>query len=99
MRCWFPLGAWQRRLQVLQYIRFAQSMLAQSPCGRREGAMAFSGVNYLAIVIAAAVAWFTGAGWYMALAKPWMAALGITPEQMEAAKRQPGAYLPFVYCF
>ena len=61
--------------------------------------MPFSGINYLAIVIAAVAAWLAGAAWYMALGKPWMAALGITPEQMEAAKKEPGAYLPFLYCF
>jgi Protein of unknown function (DUF1761) len=61
--------------------------------------MTFSGPNYLAIVIAAVAAWLAGAAWYMALAKPWMAALGTTPEQMEARKKEPGAYLPFIYCF
>jgi hypothetical protein len=61
--------------------------------------MTFAGLNYLAIVIAAVVAWLAGAGWYMALGKSWMAALGVTAEQMEAAKREPGAWLPFVYAF
>jgi hypothetical protein len=59
----------------------------------------FSGVNYLAIVIAAVVAWLAGAGWYMALGRTWMAALGMTPEKMHAAKGEPGAYLPFIYAF
>jgi hypothetical protein len=31
--------------------------------------MTFAGTNYLAIVIAAVVAWLAGAGWYMALGK------------------------------
>jgi Protein of unknown function (DUF1761) len=61
--------------------------------------MRFAGVNYLAIVIAAVVAWLAGAGWYMAFGKSWMAAQGITPEKMQEAKSQPGAYLPFVYAF
>jgi hypothetical protein len=61
--------------------------------------MAFAGINYLAIAIAAIVAWLAGAAWYMALGKTWMAALGITPEQMAQAKNQPGAYLPFIYSF
>jgi Protein of unknown function (DUF1761) len=56
-------------------------------------------MNYLAIVIAAGAAWLAGAGWYMALAKPWMAALGTTPEKMEELRRRPGAFLPFVYAF
>jgi hypothetical protein len=61
--------------------------------------MAFAGVNHLAIVIAAVVGWLAGAGWYMALGKIWMAALGTTPEAMEAARRRPGAWLPFLYAF
>jgi hypothetical protein len=61
--------------------------------------MAFAGINYLAIAIAAIVAWLAGAAWYMALGKTWMAALSITPEQMAEAKNQPGAYLPFIYSF
>jgi hypothetical protein len=56
-------------------------------------------MNYLAIVIAAGAAWLAGAGWYMALAKPWMAALGTTPEKIEELRRRPGAFLPFVYAF
>jgi hypothetical protein len=65
----------------------------------RGGLMTFAGLNYLAIVIAAAVSWLAGAGWYMALSKTWMAALGVSAEQMEAARREPGAWLPFVYAF
>jgi hypothetical protein len=54
---------------------------------------------YLAILIAAVAAWLAGAVWYMALGKTWMAALGTTPEKMAAARKEPGAYLPFVYAF
>jgi hypothetical protein len=54
---------------------------------------------YLAIVLAAVVAWLAGAAWYMALSKPWMAALGGTPDEIAAAKQAPGAYRPFVYAF
>jgi Protein of unknown function (DUF1761) len=61
--------------------------------------MTFVGVNYLAIVIAAVVAWLAGAVWYMSLGKFWMAALGITPEKMQEAKNRPGAFLPFIYAF
>jgi hypothetical protein len=61
--------------------------------------MTFTGVNYLAIVIAAVAAWLAGAGWYMALGRTWMAALAITPEKMQAARQEPGAYLPFIYAF
>ena len=59
--------------------------------------MTFAGLNYLAILIAAIVAWVAGAVWYMSLGKVWTAAQGITPEQMEANKNKPGAYLPFIY--
>jgi|SRR5437588_4201134 len=61
--------------------------------------MTFAGVNYLAVLIAAGAAWLLGAGWYMALAKPWRTASGITPEKMEESSKRPGAYLPFVYAF
>jgi hypothetical protein len=61
--------------------------------------MAFAGVNYLAIVIAAVIAWLAGAAWYTMLSKVWMAALGTTPEEMQEARRRPGAFLPFVYAF
>jgi hypothetical protein len=61
--------------------------------------MTFAGLNYLAIVIAAIVAWVAGAVWYMGLGKSWTAAHGMTPEQMHANKSKPGAYLPFIYVF
>jgi hypothetical protein len=59
--------------------------------------MAFAGINHLAVVIAAVVAWLAGAAWYMTLSKSWTAAQGLTPEQMAEAKQRPGAYLPFLY--
>jgi Protein of unknown function (DUF1761) len=61
--------------------------------------MTFAGTNYLAILIAAVVAWLAGAAWYMSLGKIWTSALGMTPEQMEARRKQPGAHLPFIYVF
>jgi uncharacterized protein DUF1761 len=61
--------------------------------------MAFAGINYLAILIAAVASWLAGAAWYTALAKPWTAAIGMTPEQMQECRKGPGAYLPFVYAF
>ena len=61
--------------------------------------MTFAGVNYLAIVIAAVVAWLAGAGWYMTFGKTWMAVIGLTPEKMAEAKNRPGAFLPFIYAF
>ena len=61
--------------------------------------MTFAGINYLAILVAAVAGWLAGAVWYMALAKPWMTALGTTREQIEASKSQPGAWLPFLFAF
>jgi hypothetical protein len=61
--------------------------------------MAFAGINYLAVLIAAVAGWVAGAVWYMAFAKPWMAAVGTTREQIEASRTRPGASLPFVFAF
>ena len=61
--------------------------------------MTFAGVNYLAVLIAAVVAWLAGGAWYMSLAKSWRAALGIPAERIEELRRRPGAHLPFIYVF
>jgi hypothetical protein len=61
--------------------------------------MAFAGINHIAIFVAAAAGWIAGAIWYMALAKPWMAAVGLSKERIEASRQQPGAWLPFVLAF
>ena len=61
--------------------------------------MTFAGINYIAILVAAAAGWAAGAVWYMALAKPWMAAVGLTNEEIEASRQRPGASLPFIYAF
>jgi len=61
--------------------------------------MTTAGVNYLAIAVAAVVAWLAGAAWYMAFGKSWIAALGMTTEEMQARRNKPGAALPFVYSF
>jgi uncharacterized protein DUF1761 len=59
--------------------------------------MTFSGVNYLAVVIAAVAAWLASAAWYMSLSRHYVAALGKTPEQMAEDRKKPGAFLPFIY--
>jgi uncharacterized protein DUF1761 len=61
--------------------------------------MTFAGLNYLAIVIAAVVAWVAGAAWYTTLGRVWTAAMGLTVEQMHERRNRPGAYLPFLYTF
>ena len=65
--------------------------------------MAFAGINYLAVLVAAIAGWFVGAGWYNVLARPWVAAQGKTMEafkQEHAAKAgDPKAFLPFLLAF
>jgi hypothetical protein len=57
--------------------------------------MAFAGINYLAILIAAVAAFTWGAAYYMTLSKQWLAAVGKT-EQEAAAQRSP---TPFIITF
>ncbi|MBV8186156.1 MAG: DUF1761 domain-containing protein [Alphaproteobacteria bacterium] len=54
--------------------------------------MAFAGINYLAVVVAAVAAFAFGAAYYMTLSKPWLAAIGMTKEQI-AAKRSPAPFI------
>ena len=62
--------------------------------------MSWTGVNYLAVLVAAIAGWLVGAGWYMLLANPWVAAHGRTMEdfkrQAEAAKGTSAAWMPYV---
>ena len=46
--------------------------------------MTFAGMNYLAILIAAVAAFGWGAIYYMTLSKQWLAAVGMTKEQVQA---------------
>ena len=55
--------------------------------------MDFSTVNWLAVIVAAVVAWLFGAAWYMGLSKPWLKAARLDPATM---KKSP---LPFVISF
>lgn len=43
--------------------------------------MTYLGVNYLAVAVAAFAGYLFGAVWYMALAKPWLAAAEFSPDQ------------------
>ena len=65
--------------------------------------MTFTGVNYLAIVVAGIAGWVVGAAWYMSLSKQWMAAHGKTPEQFKAeaaaSRGTTPAWLPFPLAF
>jgi hypothetical protein len=57
-----------------------------------------SSINYLAVLVAAVAAWLVGAVWYMALAKPWMAALGKTREELMGPSGKPSTG-PFITSF
>ena len=61
--------------------------------------MTFAGINYLAVAIAAVAAWLASAAWYMSLGRIYVAVLGKTPQQIDADRSKPGAYLPFIYAF
>ncbi|MDP3897862.1 MAG: DUF1761 domain-containing protein [Mesorhizobium sp.] len=55
--------------------------------------MDFSVINWLAVVLAAVLAWLFGAAWYMSLGKPWMAAAKIDPTKMQRSA------VPFIISF
>jgi hypothetical protein len=56
--------------------------------------MIFTGVNYLAVIVAAVAAFAIGAVWYTLLfSRQWMAALGTTREEM---RERGGSPLPFL---
>jgi hypothetical protein len=57
--------------------------------------MAFAGMNYLAILVAAVAAFAWGAAYYMTLSKQWLAAVGLSKETL-GNKRSP---VPFVISF
>jgi hypothetical protein len=59
----------------------------------------FAGINYFAVLIAAAAGWGVGMPWYMAFAKPWMAANDLTQEKMAERQGRPDAALPFIFAF
>src|SRR4030095_11218183 len=65
--------------------------------------MTFAGINYLAVIVAAVVAWLAGAAWYGALANPWVAAHGKTMGEFKAEqaahKGTVHAWLPFALAF
>ena len=61
--------------------------------------MAFAGVNYIAVLLAAVASYVFGALWYTSLAKPWMAAAGLTEEQIRGAKGKGPSAVPFIIAF
>jgi hypothetical protein len=53
--------------------------------------MAYAGMNYLAVLVAAVAAYVWGAAYYMTLSKQWLAAVGIAQPNRSAA--------PFIISF
>src|SRR4051812_32991519 len=66
-----------------------------SPAKRGSG-MVFAGINYWAVLVAAAAGFALGGVWYRGLAKPWMAAHGFTSEQIRAHHGKGTSPLPLV---
>lgn len=60
--------------------------------------MAFSGMNYWAIVLATIAGYVFGALYYTALSKPWMAAAGLDQAKIAGATGKTSP-LPFVIAF
>lgn len=52
--------------------------------------MAFAGMNYAAVVVAAIVGFLVGAVWYGLLGKQWLAALGKSKDEL---KPSPGPFI------
>jgi hypothetical protein len=63
--------------------------------------MAFAGMNFLAIVVAAVAGWVFGAAYYGALARPWLRAQGLTVEEHKQRLQSRGAaaYVPYAVAF
>ncbi|WP_069623358.1 DUF1761 domain-containing protein [Methyloceanibacter marginalis] len=57
--------------------------------------MTFSGINYIAVIIATLAGFGLGAVWYMALGGAWMRALGKTKDQFDHGEGAAKA-LPFI---
>lgn len=61
--------------------------------------MAFGGMNYLAILVAAIVAWLAGAVWYTTLSRQWIAAQGWRGKEDMPKMEGIAFYAPFVLSF
>ena len=56
----------------------------------------FGSLNYWAIAVAVVFNQLLGAAWYTVWAKPWMADVGLTNEDMEAMKGTPRQWYPYL---
>ena len=54
--------------------------------------MSYFAVNWLAIIVATIASMALGFGWYVALAKPWLASIGKTADQINRAD-----YTPYIW--
>ena len=64
--------------------------------------MTFAGMNYLAILAAAIAAWIFGAVFYGVLSKPWLAAVGMTIDEMKRRQAESSklkSVAPFIFSF
>jgi hypothetical protein len=61
--------------------------------------MAFAGVNYLAVLLAAIASYLFGALWYGLLSRPWMAAAGVDEAMIKGADRKGPPPWPFIVAF
>jgi uncharacterized membrane protein len=61
--------------------------------------MAFVGINYLAVLVAAVAAWVLGAVWYKVFSTQWLAALGKSKADLTGPAGKPKSYVPFVLVF
>lgn len=53
-------------------------------------------MGFISVLLAAAAAWVFGAIWYMALAKPWMEAAGLSKDQID--NKNPGPFIVSFLC-
>ena len=60
------------------------------------GNLDLADLNYWAILVAILFNQGLGAAWYSGLAKPWMAEVGLSIDDMEAMKGTPRAWYPYV---
>jgi hypothetical protein len=61
--------------------------------------MRFAGINFIGVLMAAALAWAGSTIWHMALRKLRTSALDTRPDQAREARSKAAAALPFVYAF
>jgi hypothetical protein len=61
--------------------------------------MSIVGINYWAVLVSAVAGWLLGAAYYMALAKPWMAAQGWKSEADMLGPSGKTSPVPFIASF